>query len=279
VAQWLARLPDEERAAPGRQLLAAVLATESGAGQVWHQLEHCAQLFRDVGHTAGELACLVQLGQLAWWSEQPEALAMAGKRVFELEAAGCADAVPLACLGRALLFDLDNDWHKALSELGRIPPGSLNEPWQGIVTWARAILLLALGLAPEAQQAAELALSHADSLYAPLAEVTRLQAMWFQGRRTEVTEALPALVRRIEDSGYGNHSALAAAECSVVHAMQGQHEVAANYLAQARAAAAAVRDAPLVDTALAVAEAAVSIAADDEATAGASWRRTPSGTR
>ena len=67
-----------------------------------------------------ELACLVQLGQLAWWSESSDQLAALVGQVFRLEAEGCPDAVPLACLGRALVIDLLNDSRGVLAELDRV---------------------------------------------------------------------------------------------------------------------------------------------------------------
>jgi LuxR family maltose regulon positive regulatory protein len=264
LAGWLARLPVEVRDQPAGRLLAGVLAIESDTDRARELLEDCEAAFRALGQTSGELACLVQLGQMAWWDEDPEALMVVAARSFELEAAGCAEIEPLACLARALLFDIDNDSRSMLAELDRILPGSLNDAWSGIVSWARAIGLLELGHTPEALTAAERALDHAELLHAPLAQTTRLQALWFQGRATEVLEAFPAVLQLVDRSGYRNHTALVAAQCSVVHALRGQTDQAAGYLAQARVAAALVADAPLVDTNVSTAEAAVALVRGDE---------------
>ncbi|HEY8525057.1 MAG TPA: BTAD domain-containing putative transcriptional regulator [Acidimicrobiales bacterium] len=269
LAEWFAQLPPEIRAEPGGRLLAGVLAVESDPEGARHLLEECAAAFRDRGDTAGEIACLVQLGQMAWWSEQPEALAGVAARGFELEAAGCEEIVPLACLGRGLLFDIDNDSRSMLAELDRILPGSLNDAWWGIVCWTRAIGLLELGLTGAAVEAADAALAHADRLYAPLAQTTRLQALWFQGRTGEVRRALPGVLRSLKRSGYRHHTALVAAQCAASHALLGRAGDAAGYLEDARAAALGARQAPLVDTNLAIAEAAVALAEGDEERAAA----------
>jgi LuxR family maltose regulon positive regulatory protein len=267
LAEWLSRLPADQRATPGGRLLAAMAAVESDPLGAASRLENAAGAFRAAGDLTGELACLVQLGQLAWWSERPEHLAALAVRVFELEAAGCEEALPLACLGRALVFDVQNDSRQVLAELDRIPPGSLNDVWQGVVSWLRSISLMHLGDAEASLSTAHHALAHAGPLHEPLAEGARIQALWFQGRVDDVLRALPALVERVRRAGYRNYTALAAAQCSLVHAMQGQPERAAEHLAQARTAGAAP-DAPLVDTDLAIAEAALAVATGDEDTAG-----------
>jgi DNA-binding SARP family transcriptional activator len=68
------------------------------------------------------------------------------------------------------------------------------------------------------------------------------------------------------DAGYRNFTSLAAAQCAIVLAHLGEDEAASGYLAQARDAAATL-DAPLVDTNLALAGAALAVAAGDEAAA------------
>jgi LuxR family maltose regulon positive regulatory protein len=267
LEEWSTLLPPAVRATPSGRLLAAVVAVEGDLGGAWQDFEECAAAFRAVGETSGELACLVQLGQVAWWSESSERLAAVAARAFELEAAGCEEAAPFACLGRALIYDIADASREMLAELDRIPKGSLSEPWLGIVNWARAIALLQLGETGAAEQAAERALSYAGSLHAPLAQGTRLQALWYQGRLAEVRDALPGHLDLVRASGYPNNTVLVASHCSVVHAFRGQPDRAARFLDEARTTGAHVPDAPLIDTSLAVAEAALAQVRGDEATA------------
>jgi DNA-binding SARP family transcriptional activator len=268
LAEWHSRLPAGVRTTPSGRLLGAVVAVEADPEGAAPRLEDAAAAFRAAGHLTGELACLVQLGQIAWWSESPERLAALAVRVFELEAAGCDQAVPLACLGRALVYDVQNDSRQVLAELDRVPPGSLNDVWQGVVSWLRSTTLMHLGDARASLEAAEDALAHAGPLHAPLAEGARLQALWFQGGGDAVVAALPGLVERVRQAGYRNYTSLAAAQCCLVHALVGRPERAAEHLWQARTAGASP-DAPLVDTDLAIAEAALAVAGGDDTAASA----------
>jgi ATP/maltotriose-dependent transcriptional regulator MalT/DNA-binding SARP family transcriptional activator len=267
LTDWFSRLPSVARTRPGGRLLAGVLATEADPDAAWATLHEAEQAFREQGNVAGELACLVQRGQLAWWTEDTDSLAAVAARGFEMEKAGCEEVVPLACLARALLYDIANDSQAMIAELDKIAPGSLNDAWWGIVVWTRAIGLLELGHTSEALASAEEALTHAELLHAPLAQSTRLQALWYTGRFAEVWAALPQAVRDIGGSGYRHHTALVAGQCAVVHALVGDDEAAQELLAQARAAAVGMSHAPLVDTILSVAEAALAAGAGDDARA------------
>ena len=269
LEEWFKLLPPDVRARPSGRLLAAVAAVEGDLGGAWEDFADCAAAFREQGETTGELACLVQLGQVAWWSDDPARLATVASRAFELEAEGVDAAVPFASLGRALIYDIADDSRNTLTELDRIPAGSLNEPWQGLVNWTRAIAHLQLGHAAEAEAASEKALTYTGSLHAPLAEGTRLQALWYQGRLDDVVQALPGLLEAVSESGYRNSTALIGAQCSMVHALNGDVDRAERFLDQVRTTATLLRGAPLVDTNLSVAEATVAVARDDEAAASA----------
>jgi LuxR family maltose regulon positive regulatory protein len=269
LADWLARLSPDARAAPSGLLLAALVGTEGDPAGARRRFEEAADRFHTRGQPAGELACVVQLGHMAWWSDDAEGLATAAERAFLMESDGYEPVAPLACLARALLYDIGNDSRMMLAELDKILPGTVNDTWWGIVCWARAIALLELGHTEEALEAANKALAHGRFLHAPLAQTTRLQALWYQGRSAEVLDALPDAVRHIEQSGYRNHTALATALATVVGAFTGDEQGAADALAKTKAAATLVADVPLVDANLSVAEAAVAAAGGDDESAAA----------
>ena len=262
---WYKLLPPDLRDGPSGRLLAAVVAVEGDLGGAGQDFEECAAEFHEQGETTGELACLVQLGQLAWWSDDAPRLAGVAARAFALEAQGVEEAVPFATLGRALIYDIADESRRMLTELDRISPGSLNESWLGLVNWARAIAHLQLGNLGESQSASETALTYSGSLHAPLAEGTRLQALWYQGRLTETWEALPDLLEQVSESGYRNSTVLIGAMCSAVHSLRGRPDEGERFLDQARAAATLLPDAPLVDTNLSMAAALLAMARDDEA--------------
>ena len=150
-----------------------------------------------------------------------------------------------------------------------MPPGSLSEPWQGVVGWLRAAALLQLGDAERALAAADEALTREGDLHVPLAQGTRIQALWCQGRVAEAAVAMAPRLARLKELGYRSHTAVAAAQATVVHVLRGEPDRAAGCMALARLEAVDP-DAPLVETNLAIAEAALAVTADDEvaATAG-----------
>ncbi|HEY8546911.1 MAG TPA: BTAD domain-containing putative transcriptional regulator [Acidimicrobiales bacterium] len=261
---WYKLLPPHLRDGPSGRLLAAVVAVEGDMGGASEDFEDCAAEFHEQGEFTGELACIVQLGQLAWWSDDAPRLAGVAARAFALEAQGVEEAVPFATLGRALIYDIADESRRMLAELDRIPPGSLSEPWMGLVDWSRAIGHLQLGNLPEAQAASEAALTYAGTLHAPVAQGTRLQALWYQGRLDEVRRALPELLEQVGESGYRNSTVLIGAQCSAAHSLLGRPDDAERYLDHARATATLLPDAPLVDTNLTMAAVLLAMARGDE---------------
>src|SRR5690606_2352252 len=83
-----------------------------------------------------------------------------------------------------------------------------------------------------------------------------------------VAAALPGLVERTGRSGLRNYTAIVTSQCSLVDALSGRQRSAEAHLARARATAGASR-APLVDTNLSIAAAAVDVARGDDAAAAA----------
>ena len=267
VAAWSAQLPDDLGGSPLARLLDAVAAVRNRPDAAARRLGEVMLRFREEGELAGELACVAQLAQLAWWWEQPEQMLAVAARLVELEAAGYEPAIPLACLARALVADVANDSTAALAELDRIPPGSFNETWQSLVDWLRSTSLNHLGRPREALAAAERACAHPSPLHAPLIESARLQARWFLGEVDDVLRELPPLVARTEATGLRDYTALMAASCCTALAMAGRPDAAAPFLEQARHVATS-RELPLVDVNLAIGHAELAIArGDDDAAA------------
>ncbi len=263
VAGWLGRLPGHMAEGPLARLLGAVAAVQTDPVAATRDLQEAADAFRREGNDTGELACMAQLAQLAWWSEQPERLAVLAARLFEMEALGHERAVPLACLARALIADVMADADAVLAELDRIPPGALSPTSQSLVDWLRSTSWSHLGRPTEALEAATRACAQASPLYAPVVESARMQALWFLGGIDQVVDALPSLVERTAATGLRDFTALMAAISCIGFAVAGRPGDAARYLELARRSAA-TPDAPLVDVNLVIAEAALAVAAGDE---------------
>ena len=266
VASWLAQLPEHLTHGPLGRLLHAVVNVQQAPHQAILDLNRAAEDYREQGDVDGELACIAQLGLVAWWAEDPSLMGHLVLRIFEMEAAGYANALPMACLGRALVADLAADSHRVLDELSRIPPGRLRGSWQSLVEWLRAMALLHLGRPAESREAAERGCATASPLLAPVIESTRLQALWYLGDMQPVLEGLPRLADRAAAAGMRDNAALMAAGAAMAHAAVGASDRASRYLEVARSSAA-TPDTPLVDAYLTVAGATTSIAQGDESAA------------
>jgi LuxR family transcriptional regulator, maltose regulon positive regulatory protein len=266
VASWLGQLPEHLGHSPLARLLRAVANVQRDPRASIHDLQTAAEAFREEGYRDGELACLAQLAQLAWWAEDPSLMGSLTLRLFEMEASGYEKAFPLACVGRALVADLMADSQRVLDELSRIPLGSLHGTWQSLVEWLRSMALHNLGRIGESLEAAARACSTAGPLLAPVIESTRLQALWYLGDTQPALEGLPRLADWAAGAGMRDNAALIAAGAAMAHAAVGGTREALRYLELARRSVA-TPDAPLVDVYLTVAGAATAIAQGDEAAA------------
>ncbi|HEV7759771.1 MAG TPA: AAA family ATPase, partial [Acidimicrobiales bacterium] len=287
VAGWLGRLPDRLAGGPLARLLGAVAAVQTDPRAATRDLADAADAFRAEGNVTGELACMAQAGQLAWWFEEPEQLFRLALRLFEIEALGHRRAAPLACLGRALIADTQADSEGVLAELGRIPAGSLPDNLQGLVDWLRATSLNHLGRPTEGLEAADAALAQVHQFLAPVIELTQLQSRWYLGHIDEVLERLPSVLERTATTGLRDYTALVAAACCQAFATAGRTADAARCLELVRASVAPVPAGPggagepgepgeppapaelppLVAANLVVSEALTAVAAGDETTA------------
>ncbi len=230
------------------------------------QLDEATRAFREAGDMPGELAALAQLGQLAWWQSDAAPLAATAMRFLEMEAAGSREAVPLACLARALVADLSNQPTATLAELDRIPDGALNQTWTGLVDGIRAATLCHLGRTGEGMQRAEASIKVAGPLYQPLVEATWYGARWASGQVDDVLDGLARLVERSASRGVTEYAGLIAATHATFAAVAGRADDAARSLRRARILAVSPWS-PLADVNISQAEAALHVARGDEAAA------------
>jgi DNA-binding SARP family transcriptional activator len=263
VAGWLGRLPSEMTEGPLARLLTAVAEVQDDPVAATRDLQEAAEAFRAEDNPTGELACMTQLAQIAWWTERPDRLARLAARLFEMETLGDARVVPLACLGRGLIAGQLADPARVLDELDRIPAGSFAPTSQSFVDWLRSTAWSHLGRPVEALEAATRACERSNPLYAAVVESARLQALWFLGGIDHIVDVLPSLVERTGATGLRDFTSLMAATACLAHATVGRPAEAAPYLELARRSAATL-DAPLVDVNLVTAEAALAIASGDE---------------
>jgi len=270
VAAWLGRLPPSMADSSLARLLGAVTMVQSDPEAARAGLEQAAEDFRREANQAGEIACVVHLAQLAWWSEQPDRLVGVASRLFEMEALGSVQARPLASVARAFMADVTADSAGALAHLDEVPEGSLNPSLQVMADWLRSASLNHLGRPQEALAAAEAGKVRAGPVLTPIMEGVELAARWFLGDVDAVLRELPPLVRSIQELGLRHNATLHAATCAMSFTSTGDHERAALYLALARQTASS--DIPLVGVNLAIAEAAAQVTRGDEEGAAATLR-------
>jgi LuxR family transcriptional regulator, maltose regulon positive regulatory protein len=268
AATWLGRLPPASADGPLAKLLSAIALGHRDPQTATAQLQEAAEAFRASDDMAGELAAIAQLGQVAWWQNDADPLVAVALRFLEMEAAGYEAAVPLACLARALVADLANDPATTLAELDRIPEGSLNETWMGLVDGIRAAALSHLGRPDEAMQHARAALAVAEPLYQPLVEASWFGARWMTGGVEEALEGLPPLIERAATQGISEYTAVMAATHAMLAAVADRVDEADRFLQRARSLADLPR-APLPDVNISQAEAALQVARGDEVAAAA----------
>jgi LuxR family transcriptional regulator, maltose regulon positive regulatory protein len=268
AATWLGRLPAGFADGPLAQLLSAVALGHRDPTTATAQLQEAAHTFRQAGDMAGELAAIAQLGQVAWWQNDAEPLVAVALRFLEMEATGYHEAVPLACLARALVADLANQQAATLAELDRIPDGSLNETWMGLVDGIRAAALSQLGRPREAMQRAEAALRVAEPLYQPLVEASWYGALWMTGAVDEALDGLPRLIEHAAAQGISEYTAVMAATHAMLAAVAGRIDEADRYLRRARSLADLPRS-PLPDVNISQAEAVLHVARGNEKAAAA----------
>lgn len=271
MATWLGRLPAAMAGGPLARLLGVLGAAGAAPAAATHELEEAASAFRSDGNPAGELACIAQVTQIAWWAEDYGRLLESATRIFQMEAEGHGGAVSLACLARALMADVANDSATTLAELDRIPAGTLNAGWQSLADWLRSITLTHLGRPVEALHAADSACALADPVHQPVLATSRLQAMWFLERTDEVLRSFPALVERTERSGLRNYTATMSATYATMLGVHGRADEATAYLERTRRATPATAS-PLVVVNVAIAEAVLRVARGDEPAAAAVLR-------
>jgi DNA-binding SARP family transcriptional activator len=263
LAGWAARLPPEVQRSPSGRLLRAVLAGSADRDEAREELRWCAAEFRRLGDAAGELASLVQLGELAWWTERPDDLAAVAQRVFELEAGGATEAAVPAALCRALAHDAAREHREALEVMVSIRLSAADGRWRGLVAGFRIAALAAVGEMDEALALADRSLASPDMTHRSVIEQTRVHALWVTGRTEDALAAMPSVLELAGASGYRTARALAYAGAALMEATLGDITKAAGDLTLARAWAIS-DDAPMIDTSLSMAGAALEVARGDE---------------
>jgi LuxR family transcriptional regulator, maltose regulon positive regulatory protein len=265
LERWLADLPDDARRTAGVALATGVHAAALAPGEASEPLRAAIELCRAEGDTDGELSALALLGRVAWWRSDLALLAEIFPRVLELEGEGHAVARAIGALGRAVLADISGDDDGVVAQLDSIEPGVLDAAWQAVASFLKASVLMGTGRADDAVALLDGIRGSRDPAFRLTVEGSLLAAIWAQGDVDEALAALPSIVERIRVAGVAQNVFVALSHAAFAAGSAGDVEAAQRYLADARQTVTRAGMGPTAR--LAVAEAAVALAAGDEAAA------------
>jgi DNA-binding SARP family transcriptional activator len=260
--RWLASLPPDVRDSPGAVLAAGLRAALSSPADAVEPLRTAIGRCRESGDTDGELGALALLGRVAWWRGDVGLLAELFPRVLELEAAGHPVARAIAGVGRAVIADLEGDDDLVLASLDAIEPGVLDEAWQTMADWLRAMILQGRGDAAEALAILDAIPPATDPAFALTVEGSGRLTRWALGHLDEVLAGVEDLVERVRAAGIAQNLLVGLTQGAYALAAGGHVARARGFLAEAERLEADVGRGATVR--LALAEAAVLLAEGDE---------------
>jgi LuxR family transcriptional regulator, maltose regulon positive regulatory protein len=191
LTQWRDGLPESIRRTPEGLLLDATAIKADDPYTSSRLLQEATERFFTAGNTAGEMACLLSLFQIAAWRGDTAAQEPILIRWDKLAADGNVEAAAAAALGRALLAEDPTQAQAELDKLPSRPPG----PMAPIADWLRAhITLLTLGDPERAESWARQALPTARSTLRSSIRCELVESLRLMGRMEEANLEAAALL-------------------------------------------------------------------------------------
>jgi DNA-binding SARP family transcriptional activator/ATP/maltotriose-dependent transcriptional regulator MalT len=230
LGRWLARSSDAVRASPAGRLATGLHTALTTPAQAVEALEEALARSRADGDLDAELAAIAQLGQIAWWRQDDEALGEIITRLFELEPTGHPVARALAAIARAAFADLAGDDAAVLAELDGMATGVLDTVWDAYAGWMCGVVHLDTGTAEATDEIIERLRPSMDSATRPIIESLQFRAWWAGGRVDEALARIPAVVADERRTGptYNHH--LGQIFASIAFSYAGEVETARRYL-------------------------------------------------
>ena len=262
LERWLADLPEAVRVTAGAALAAGVKAALLAPADATDPLQTAIRRCREAGDPIGELGAIALLGQVAWWRADLELLAGLFPRVVELEAEGHPLARALAALGQAVVADMTGGDDDVLANLDAIEPGALDDAWEAMAGWLRGTTLAGGGRPAESIAVFDAIPPIPDPAFQLNLEGARLEALWALGEIDEVVAAAPSITDGLQAAGVLQFALVSLAETAFVFAWVGDVEGAQSLVERVQRTGVG---ADVGQSArLALAEAAILVAADDE---------------
>jgi DNA-binding SARP family transcriptional activator len=274
LGRWLARSSDAVRASAAGRLATGLHTALTAPAQAVEPLEEALARARADGDLDAELAAIAQLGQVAWWRQDDEALGEIITRLFELEPTGHPVALALAAIARAAFHDLAGDDAAVLAELDGMATGILDTVWDAYAGWMCGVVHLDTGTPEASDEIIERLRPSMDSATRPIIESLQFRAWWAGGRVDEALARIPAVVADERRTGptYNHH--LGQIFASIAFSYAGDVETARRYLDDSLGTAPPSADPenPAPSVLIASATASLQLATGDEPAAAATLR-------
>ncbi len=217
LADWLERMPIEYREEPEALLLAGIRTRATDVPRAVPIIENALTRFREHDDADGQCACLAQLGLISYWTRDFERGAAVLDAILDLERRGVPEALPLACVGRAVFASASGDSDGVLTALA--PLSESLEPLSAELTtaaaWLRASAAFDSGRFEESVRIVEQAQARANRGFWPVLEYVRLVGLFAIGELDAAIAGWPAQLDAALRSGVRRHlwySQLAALE-------------------------------------------------------------------
>jgi DNA-binding SARP family transcriptional activator len=271
LGRWLAMSPERVRESLAGQLATGVHTTFTTPDRAVDPLREAMTRARADGDLDAEMAAIAQLGQIAWWRQDLDALGDLGGRLLDVESSGHPVARALASIARALLADLDGDDATVVAELGSFDSSVLDTVWEISAGWLCGVVQLDLGDLVATIEIVD-RLTPSDKAMRHIVDALRLRTWWRLGRVDEVTAELPSVIAAEERGGATYSLHLGQVLGSVVFSHAGDVAMGRRYLDDALATAPPPPDGSRRSAQLASAIASQQLAEGDEAGAAATLR-------
>jgi LuxR family maltose regulon positive regulatory protein len=201
LGRWLSASSDTVRASSAGRLATGLHTALTTPARAVEPLEEAARRARAEDDLDAELAAIAQLGQLAWWRHDLDALGELVTRLFELETTGHPVARALASIARAAVADLAGDDVAVLTELDSMASGVLDTVWDAYAGWMCGVVHLDRGEPEATWEIIEQLVLTADSATRPIIDSLQFRTSWAEGRVDEALARIPRVLAAEQRTG------------------------------------------------------------------------------
>ncbi|HEY3140859.1 MAG TPA: BTAD domain-containing putative transcriptional regulator [Acidimicrobiales bacterium] len=271
LGRWLSNSSETVLASSAGRLATGLHIAFTAPARAVESLTEAAARSRAERDLDAELAAVAQLGQLAWWGQDLDALAEIVGRLFELEPTGHPVARALAALARGAMADLAGDDAEVLAELDNMAAGVLDTVWDAYAGWMYGVVRLDQGASEVTYEIIERLGRRADSATRTIIDSLQFRAWWADGLVDEALARIPVVVAAEQRTGPTYNFHLGQIFASIAFSYAGDVATASRFLDDALVTAPpSPIESPSVQ--IASATASLQLAEGDESGAAATMR-------